>query len=135
MPRMTPPESGVKVRMYRQGHGDCFLLAMRSVDDEPFYMLIDCGLKPKSEIKPSLTIDKIIADIDEATGGKLDVVLVTHESDIALYAKRIVELHDGRVISDGGVTGRRNASLDLDSLRSGTGSASDGKSPGRNDAA
>ena len=26
---MAPPESGVKVRMYRQGHGDCFLLALR----------------------------------------------------------------------------------------------------------
>ena len=24
---LTPPDNGVTVRMYRQGHGDCFLLA------------------------------------------------------------------------------------------------------------
>ena len=25
--RLAPPENGVTVRMYRQGHGDCFLIA------------------------------------------------------------------------------------------------------------
>ena len=28
MPKLELPDSGVIVRMYRQGHGDCFLLAM-----------------------------------------------------------------------------------------------------------
>lgn len=79
MPRMQAPESGITVRMYRQGHGDCFLLATRKTDGSAFYMLIDCGLWTNSEIKPEQTIDKVIADIAKATGNRLDVVLVTHE--------------------------------------------------------
>ncbi|WP_085025441.1 MBL fold metallo-hydrolase [Ensifer aridi] len=79
MPRMQAPESGITVRMYRQGHGDCFLLATRKTDGSAFYMLIDCGLWTNSEIKPEQTIDKVIADVAQATGNRLDVVLVTHE--------------------------------------------------------
>ena len=81
MARMTSPASGVKIRMYRQGHGDCFLLAFAGRDGRKkrtVYMLIDCGLKPKSEVHGQ-TIDKIIDDIHEATGGHVDVVVVTHE--------------------------------------------------------
>lgn len=77
--RMTAPEAGVKVRMYRQGHGDCFLLAMPKTDGSPFYMLIDCGLWSNSEISPDVPIGRVIADIAASTGGKLDAVLVTHE--------------------------------------------------------
>lgn len=82
MARMAAPSTGVKVRMYRHGHGDCFLLAMRSSNQSnarPVYMLIDCGLKPGSEVKEGQTIDKVIADIAEATDNRLDVVMVTHE--------------------------------------------------------
>jgi len=81
MPKMTSPPSGVKVRMYRQGHGDCFLLAFAGRDGRRkrnVYVLIDCGLKPKSEVK-NQKIDTIIDDINEATGGHIDVVIVTHE--------------------------------------------------------
>lgn len=79
MSRMDPPPSGVTVRMYRHGHGDCFLLCTRKTDGDPFYMLIDCGLKKGSEIDPANTIDVVIKDIEAATGGKLDIVLITHE--------------------------------------------------------
>ncbi|WP_141245778.1 hypothetical protein [Mesorhizobium sp. WSM3862] len=76
-PQMQAPSSGVTVRMYRQGHGDCFLLATRDDSGQPFYLLIDCGLKPGSEIKA--TIEEVIADIRDATGGHIHAVLVTHE--------------------------------------------------------
>jgi hypothetical protein len=76
-PRLEAPPTGVTVRMYRQGHGDCFLLAMPDDTGAPFYLLIDCGLKPGSEIKA--TIEDIIADIRDATGGHLHAVLITHE--------------------------------------------------------
>ena len=81
MPRMQPPKSGVTVRMYRHGHGDCFLLATRKADGKPCYVLIDCGMKKKSEIKPNNTIDKIIEDIGTSTGNRIDVVLITHEHE------------------------------------------------------
>src|SRR5262245_27724365 len=47
--RMLPPKSGVAVRMYRTGLGDCFLLCFpkRKVGRgaaEPLYILIDCGV-------------------------------------------------------------------------------------------
>ncbi len=79
--KMTSPSTGVKVRMYRQGHGDCFLLAFAGEEDgnaRDVYVLIDCGLKPKSEVK-NQKIEEIIDDINEATDGHIDVVVVTHE--------------------------------------------------------
>ncbi|MGX1100782.1 MBL fold metallo-hydrolase [Amorphus sp. MBR-141] len=79
VPRLEAPASGVTVRMYRQGHGDCFLLAFRKEDGSPAYLLIDCGLKSGSDFGHG--IDKIIAHIAAATGGTLDVVAITHEHD------------------------------------------------------
>lgn len=80
MARMAPPRSGVKVRMYRQGHGDCFLLAFAGREgrkSRPVYVLIDCGLKNGSEVDAD--IEDIIKDIDEATNGQIDIAIVTHE--------------------------------------------------------
>ncbi len=81
MPRLEAPENGVAVRMYRQGHGDCFLLALPNKDGgEPIYVLIDCGVKPGSQDfihqKP---IGDIVKDIAEATGSHLHLVVITHE--------------------------------------------------------
>ncbi|MEM1298427.1 MAG: hypothetical protein AAGH68_04040 [Pseudomonadota bacterium] len=81
MPRMKAPATGVRVRMYRQGHGDCFLLAFpgRIGRSRPaVYVLIDCGYKPRSEIHGQ-KIDVIARDIIEATGGYVDICMVTHE--------------------------------------------------------
>jgi len=41
------------------------------------------------------------------------IVLVTHERDIAAYAKRIVEVRDGRIRRDEPVLNRRSAAADL----------------------
>src|SRR5262245_18909388 len=49
--RMRPPESGVTVRMYRTGLGDCFLLCFPlkgpkgpGAEARPAFVLIDCGV-------------------------------------------------------------------------------------------
>lgn len=81
MAHMTSPPTGVKIRMYRQGHGDCFLLAFAGREGRRkrnVYVLIDCGLKPGSEIRDQ-KIDAVIEDIRKATNGRIDVVIVTHE--------------------------------------------------------
>jgi putative ABC transport system ATP-binding protein len=44
------------------------------------------------------------------------IILVTHETDIAQYAKRLVKLRDGKIISDITVTARRVASEDLKNI-------------------
>ena len=85
--QLIPPTDGVVVRFYRIGHGDCFLLAFAGNDPkEPVYMLIDCGYKPGSpqlihphdDVKESV-ITRIWDDIREATGGHLEIVVITHE--------------------------------------------------------
>src|SRR3954453_5379139 len=77
--RMEPPASGVKVRMYRQGHGDCFLLAFPKADGEAFYMLIDCGMKKGSSLTHSIT--QVAENIRDATGGHVHLAAITHEHE------------------------------------------------------
>lgn len=81
MPRLEAPANGVTVRMYRQGHGDCFLLAFpREGGGEPVYVLIDCGLKPGSQnFVHGTKIQQIVDHIGESTGNRLDLMVVTHE--------------------------------------------------------
>lgn len=79
-PRLLPPASGATVRMYRTGHGDCFLLAFAGEsNDKPVYVLIDCGYKPGSPKFIDTNIKEITAHIREATGGHIDVAVITHE--------------------------------------------------------
>ncbi len=81
MALLKPPPDGVAIRMYRVGHGDCFLLAFHSdASGRPFYVLIDCGYKPGStkfvhEKKPS----DIVKHIADATNRTIDLFIVTHE--------------------------------------------------------
>jgi len=78
---LNAPEDGITVRMYRQGHGDCFLLAMpRKGGGDPVHLLIDCGYKPGSQkTLPANNIGQIVKHIETATNKSLDVVVVTHE--------------------------------------------------------
>jgi beta-lactamase superfamily II metal-dependent hydrolase len=79
--KLKAPKNGITIRMYRIGHGDCFLLALpREQGDDPFYILIDCGRKGGSQNyihkKP---MGDIVEHIGEATGHHLDLVIITHE--------------------------------------------------------
>ncbi len=76
---LVPPEGHVTVRLYRIGHGDCFLLAFPRETDGPFYVLIDCGYKPGSPKHINTTAAEVCANLKEATGGHIHVVVVTHE--------------------------------------------------------
>jgi beta-lactamase superfamily II metal-dependent hydrolase len=77
---LIPPEGGATVRMYRTGHGDCFLLAFAGDDrDRPAYVLIDCGYKPGSPKHINTNVKDITASIRAATGGRIDVAVITHE--------------------------------------------------------
>lgn len=78
----------VRVRMYRQGLGDCFLLTFPR-KPEPFHMLIDCGAL-KSKHYGSDEMKEVVRDIQKtmkdemakrSRGAKatFDAVAVTHE--------------------------------------------------------
>jgi beta-lactamase superfamily II metal-dependent hydrolase len=78
--RLLPPKRGATVRMYRTGHGDCFLLAFAGASrSEPAYVLIDCGYKPGSPKFINTAVKEITQSIREATGGHIDVAVITHE--------------------------------------------------------
>lgn len=73
----------VKVRMYRHGFGDCFLLSFFDGSKRAFTMLIDCGIKYNTRLE-TVTIDHIIEDLKKTLENKngtprLDVLVVTHE--------------------------------------------------------
>ena len=78
--RLIPPKNSVTVRMYRTGHGDCFLLAFGGeAENKPVYVLIDCGYKPGSPAYIGTDIGEITKSIRAATGGHIDVAIITHE--------------------------------------------------------
>ena len=56
------------------------------------------------DTKTSHEIMKLFKKLNEGEG--ITIVLVTHESDIAAYAERLVQFLDGRVVHDGAVQGR-----------------------------
>ena len=78
-----PPR--VRVRMFRQGLGDCFLVTF-DVDGDERHMLIDCGTLGKKATKVATDdIANHLLDLiakkkgGGGTQGKLDVVVATHE--------------------------------------------------------
>lgn len=80
--RMEPPEKGVKVRMYRTGLGDCFLLAFPNPADPRgvFYLLVDCGVYFRTPTPNNVPrIQAIVENIAVATDHVLDLLVITHE--------------------------------------------------------
>jgi hypothetical protein len=95
----------VRVRMYKQGLGDCFLLTFPR-EPEPFHMMVDCGaLKSKHYGDPEM--NAAVANIqqtllDEAGKGsrkksaaRLDALAVTHE-----HWDHISGFHQAKAIFD-----------------------------------
>jgi beta-lactamase superfamily II metal-dependent hydrolase len=73
----------VKVRMYRQGFGDCFLLRFFSGEQQVTSVLIDCGLKHASPAGP-VNLKKVVQNIasllpEEEGKPHLDILVITHE--------------------------------------------------------
>src|SRR3974377_391639 len=78
-PHKKPAPAGrVRVRMYRQGLGDCFLLAFPKSGGGDFFVLIDCGVILGTPDADTL-MDAVAADVIATTKGKIDVLVVTHE--------------------------------------------------------
>jgi beta-lactamase superfamily II metal-dependent hydrolase len=76
----------VKVRMYRHGFGDCFLVRFYKGEKIAFKMLIDCGLKHNDKVE-TVPITDVVKDIEKEVAIKvgkknvphLDALVVTHE--------------------------------------------------------
>jgi putative ABC transport system ATP-binding protein len=64
----------------------------------------------------SRTSVEILALLQELNREGLTLVMVTHEPDIARYARRIIELRDGRIVHDAPVENPGDAAADLRAL-------------------
>lgn len=78
--RSSPTSSGasIRVRMYRQGLGDCFLISLPKQDGSPFFLMIDCGVILGTE-NAADKMKKVVQNIITETGGHVDLLVVTHE--------------------------------------------------------
>ena len=67
--------SSVKIRMYRQGLGDCFLLTFTRPDGSNYYVMIDCGVVMGGD--PAQVV-AAATDILGVTNHHLDLLVGTH---------------------------------------------------------
>ncbi|HVR07282.1 MAG TPA: ABC transporter ATP-binding protein [Thermoanaerobaculia bacterium] len=77
----------------------------RSLVNDPAILLAD---EPTGNLD-SRTSEEVIAIFQALNDEGRTVVLITHDTDIAQFAQRIVAFRDGKIISDHAVTDRRRA--------------------------
>jgi beta-lactamase superfamily II metal-dependent hydrolase len=70
--------SRATIRVYRHGLGDCILIKLKRGDGSDFKILIDCGVAVATQ-GASAMMTKVVEDVVQETGGKIDVLAVTHE--------------------------------------------------------
>lgn len=78
--------AGVRVRMYRQGLGDCFLISFPKQGGGRFHLVIDCGVllgTPDADDRMPRVARSIARETggsaDGKTKGRVDVLVGTHE--------------------------------------------------------
>jgi len=68
----------------------------RSLVNDPYFILAD---EPTGNLD-SATTAEILDLLDRLNASGKTIIMVTHESDVAARTKRVVQLRDGKVISD-----------------------------------
>src|SRR5213596_660038 len=81
----------------------------RALINDPEVLLAD---EPTGNLDSRTSIE-IMGIFQQLNERGITIVMVTHESDIAAYARRNVVLRDGLVLNDFAVAERRNASVEL----------------------
>jgi putative ABC transport system ATP-binding protein len=68
----------------------------RAIVTEPVLLLAD---EPTGALDSHSTAD-VLALFDELAVGGRTVVVITHEDEVAAHAKRVIQMSDGRIVSD-----------------------------------
>ncbi len=84
----------------------------RALVTQPKLLLAD---EPTGNLDSRMTLE-VMALFQELNAQGITIVLVTHEPEVAQYAKRIVEVRDGRIRRDHPVMNRRDAAADVKAL-------------------
>ena len=84
----------------------------RALVNNPALILAD---EPTGNLDSRTSVE-ILAVLQELNEQGITVVLVTHETDVARYAKRIIRMRDGRVVEDRNVKDRLSATEILRTL-------------------
>jgi putative ABC transport system ATP-binding protein len=84
----------------------------RAIVTQPTLLLAD---EPTGNLDSRTSVE-VMTLFQELNDQGITVLLVTHEADIARYAKRIVEVRDGRILRDEPVVERRRAADDLGAI-------------------
>ncbi|MCA1647523.1 MAG: hypothetical protein LC797_19365, partial [Chloroflexi bacterium] len=66
-----------RVRMYRHGLGDCFLVTLPRRDGSNYFIMIDCGVV-LGTADPNTKMAEVVANIVATTGGHVDLLAATH---------------------------------------------------------
>ncbi|HEX5379187.1 MAG TPA: MBL fold metallo-hydrolase [Phenylobacterium sp.] len=76
----------IRVRMYRVGFGDCFLLSLPKPGKGHWQILVDCGVHSAGDVG---TIAKAVENLRDETGSRLDVIIATHahQDHVAGFAR------------------------------------------------
>ena len=84
----------------------------RALVTEPALLLAD---EPTGNLDTRTSIE-VLSLFQELNEQGLTICMVTHEEDIARYARRVVELRDGLVVRDEHIPARRSARDDLNAM-------------------
>lgn len=72
-------EVGLRVRMYRVGFGDFFLLSVLDDQDMAHHVIVDCGVFRGTSQRGDIgSIEACVADMVQTTGGRVALVIMTH---------------------------------------------------------
>lgn len=81
----------------------------RALVTQPTLLLAD---EPTGNLDSRTTVE-VMSLFQELNDQGITILIVTHEPEVAQYAKRVVEMRDGRIIRDHAVANRHNAAADL----------------------
>ena len=90
----------IRVRMYRIGFGDCFLVSLPAANqpggETHKHVLVDCGVHAQGNLD---MIDRVVDHIGTTTGKKLAIVIATHshQDHISGFSNKFTSFEIGEV--------------------------------------
>lgn len=81
-----PAARRIRIRMYRVGFGDCFLVSLLGGEGPAHHLLFDCGVHPAGDLGK---LEVVVQNIAKETDRQLDLIVASHahEDHIAGFGR------------------------------------------------